>query len=152
VHGRQIAFEQPETTMARTIPVLGAALAALALASSCASSGPGPDERMSERLALFERHAGPPVDKFRFWDMKRFEVLGDYTVAVWTTIDDAWLITVMAPCTGLEYANSIGLSSTQRQVYQRFDVVQFDDQRCRIREIRSVDGRALDAEEDALRR
>ena len=135
-------------------PILkGAAVAVLAalLASACASTRAPPLERMGERYALYDRFAGPPVDKFRFWDMKRFEVLGENALAVWTTIDDAWLITVANPCDGLEFANSVGLSSTNRHVYQRFDTVSFDAQRCRIREIRPVDGDALEAAEDRER-
>jgi len=134
-----------------TSPILrGATIAVVSamLASACASTRAPPLERMGERYALFERFAGPPVDKFRFWDMKRFEVLGENALAVWTTVDDAWLITVMNPCDGLEFANSVGLSSTNRHVYQRFDTVQFDQQRCRIREIRPVDGDALEAAEE----
>lgn len=115
----------------------------IAVLAACASSGASPDQRRSDRLALLEEFAGAPVSRFDFWDMKRFEVLGEYEVAVWTTINDAWLIRVRKPCTGLEFAQGLGLTSTNRTVYRNFDAVVFGDQRCRIAEIRPVDGAAL---------
>jgi len=112
------------------------------LLAACAGRG-GPDESMARRYDFVQRFAGPPVDSFHFWDMKRFEVLGDYDLVVWTTLDDAYLIRVERPCTGLVFTKAVGLSSTQRRVHQRFDTVNFDRQRCGIEEIRTVDGRAL---------
>ena len=135
---------------ATVVRLFSTTLLALSLAA-CASAGRAPAERMSDRLALYQAHAGAPVERFQFWDMKRFEVLGETTLAVWTTIDDAWLITVMRPCVGLEFAHGIGISSTQRHVNQRFDTVNFDNQRCRIAEIRPVDGAALERAEDGRR-
>lgn len=109
---------------------------------ACASNG-GPDERMARRHDFVQQFAGPPVESFHFWDMKRFEVLGDYDLMVWTTLEDAYLITVERPCPGLVFAKGVGLSSTQRRVHQRFDTVNFDQQRCDIQQIRELDGKAL---------
>lgn len=127
--------------LARARGVLLAVGAAVSVAA-CAGSG-GPAERRAERLAEYERHAGAPVDSFHFWDMKRFEVLGERQLAVWTTIDDAWLLTVRKPCPGLEFASAVGIGSTQRRVSARFDTVNFDGMRCQIETIRPVDGDAL---------
>ena len=128
----------------RGIRAIGAAMliAGALLLQACATTE-GPKERMADRLAFVERFTGPPVDSFHFWDMKRFEVLGEHALMVWTTIDDAYLITVERPCNGLVFARGVGLSSTQRRVHQRFDTVNFDNQRCDIAGIRPVDGDAL---------
>jgi hypothetical protein len=64
---------------------------------------------------------------------------------VWTTLHDAYLIEVDAPCTGLEFAQTIGLSSTNKRVHRRFDAVLLENQRCRIERIVEVDGRGLRA-------
>lgn len=114
--------------------------------SLTACAGPGPRERMAERLLEFERHAGAPVRDFHFWDIDHWEALGADTIVVWTRVNEAWLIRVKRPCNGLEYASVVGLSSTNNRVSRSFDAVLFEHQRCRIDEIRPVDGRALKVE------
>ena len=42
-------------------------------------------------------------------------------------------------------ADEVGLSSTAQRVYRRFDDVIFEQQRCRIDEIRPIDVKALKA-------
>ncbi|HET6603859.1 MAG TPA: DUF6491 family protein [Xanthomonadaceae bacterium] len=125
--------------------VLGVLATGIALTACARGSGEyrGPEARMADRLAFYERFAGPPVDSFHFWQLLRFETLGEYTVAVWPTLDEAYLVQVRKPCQGLEFAQSIGLSSTQHRVHQRFDTVSFREQKCRIAQIRPVDGLAL---------
>ncbi|MBD8526485.1 DUF6491 family protein [Pseudomarimonas arenosa] len=127
-------------------------LSALALAaglSACATTSPG--DRMAKRLALFEEVAQAPVKSFHFWQMHRWEALGRSHVAVWTRLDTAYLIEVDQPCSGLDFTSAIALSSTQNRVHSRFDDVRFEDQRCRIAEIRPVDVAALKKAEHAAR-
>ena len=121
---------------------LSALLVAL-FVSACA--GPGPLKRMEARLAEVESVSGAPVESFHFWRLDRWEPLGRKHVAVWTRIDEAWLIEVQEPCSGLDFAQVIGLSSSGQRVYQRFDDVLFDKQRCRIAQIRPIDVKALRA-------
>lgn len=115
--------------------------------SACAAQGPR--EREAENLAEFTRHAGAPVESFHFWRLDRWETLGRDHLVVWTRMNEAWLLRVMEPCNGLEFANALALSSTNNRVYRSFDAVLFDKQRCRIAEIRPVDGKALKAERRA---
>ena len=122
---------------------------ALLLASGCATSLPGPAERMAKRLAEVERHAGAPVEQFHFWDMDRWETLGRFAIAVWTNPNEAYLITVRPPCAGLDFADAVGVTSTGRRVSQQFDFVTFEHQRCRIAQIRPVDVKGLKAERRA---
>lgn len=112
------------------------ALAALVLAA-CAN--PERAERKAERLALFEESAGKPLKSFHFWNLDRFETLDRTRVVIWTRPNKAYLLNVEEPCVGLEFAHALGVSSTQNRVHNRFDNVFFDDQRCRIRQIREVD-------------
>lgn len=117
-----------------------------------ATERPGPRERAAQRLAEAERHAGAPVEDFHFWDIQRWEHLGPLEVLVWTRLNEAWLLKLQRPCTGLDYATGIGLTSTANRVHRRFDAVVFEQQRCRIGEIRPVDGKALKAERRATAR
>ncbi len=119
-------------------------LVCLTLLAACATS-PGPREREAARLAEFEAVAGEPVDSFNFWDLQRWELLGPQSVAVWTRVNQAWLIDVELPCFGLEFAPAIALSSSQNRVSRRFDSVLFGRERCQISQIRPVDGKALKA-------
>jgi hypothetical protein len=109
--------------------------------SGCASVGPR--ERIAARLAEVEAHAAAPVDSFRLWRLDRWESLGRTRLLVWTRPNEAWLLTVDEPCNDLEYAHGLSLTSSVGQVKRRFDSVVLERQRCRINEIRPVDGRAL---------
>lgn len=110
-----------------------------------ACSSPGPAERQARRLQLVQDVAGAPVESFHFWRLDRWEPLGRRHLAVWTRLDTAYLLQVDEPCSGLEFTVTIGLSSTGQRVYQRFDDVFFEHQRCRIAEIRPIDVKALKA-------
>lgn len=118
-------------------------LIALVVLAGCAGSGVR--ERSLARLAEVQSVAGEPVESFHFWRLDRWEGLGPAHVAVWTQVNEAWLIEVKEPCQGLEFATVIGLSSSVQRVYSRFDDVRFENQRCRIAEIRPIDVKALRA-------
>lgn len=123
---------------------VAALLLVLTVLSACAANSPR--EREAQRLEQVERHAGPEVDDFRFWQMQRWERLGPQHLIVWTRINEAWLLRVQKPCSGFEFAHTIALTSTLNRVHRRFDALLFEQQRCRIEQIRPVDGRALKLE------
>lgn len=127
--------------MSRRLPHL-TLIAAMLVVAACASTREGPSEREAAKLELYRQFAGAPVRDFHFWRMDRWDVLGEYHLAVWTNTSDAYLVQVSKPCFGLDFANTIALTSTQQRVYARFDSVLFERQRCRIAEIRPVDGKA----------
>lgn len=124
-------------------------IAVLALAA-CATAPRS--ERVAERRALFERHAGAPVDSIRSFRMDRFETLGADALAVWASPGRVYLLTVRGPCAGLEQRFAIGITSTSAIVRARFDAVTFTEQpsrmfqRCPIETIRPVDFAAVRAE------
>lgn len=131
----------------RHAPNLFARFIVLALLATsigvCAAATPR--ERSASRLVEFEAVAGAPVESFHFFTLQRFELLGPQTIAVWTRVNKAFLIDVHRPCPGLEFAGGIGLSSSQNRVSTRFDAVQFNRERCQIKQIRPIDARALKA-------
>ncbi|HJT98251.1 MAG TPA: DUF6491 family protein [Rhodanobacteraceae bacterium] len=97
-------------------------------------------ETQQRNLERFERYAGAPVGEFDFWSLYKFQVVGPENVVVWSTIKDAYLLSVDSPCPRLEFANAIGVTSQQRHVVSsKFDYVTFGHDRCKIREIRPID-------------
>jgi hypothetical protein len=97
-------------------------------------------------------YAGAPIDSFTYFG--RFEgwrSLGDHKVVVWTGVNDAYLLTLEKPCSELEFADRISISTAQAgSVTSGFDTVNIGrHQRCRITEIRPVDYKAVKAAERA---
>lgn len=97
-------------------------------------------------LARFQQFAGEPVDRIRSFTLTDWRSLGPTHLAVWRGPRDAWLIRVAEPCLGLEFAHTIGLTTSGGTVSARFDRIEFRDslgssrrEQCRIEEIRVVD-------------
>ncbi|MGH8139333.1 MAG: DUF6491 family protein [Steroidobacteraceae bacterium] len=113
-------------------------LVVAALLSACA--GIPRQERDHEQLERYVKYAGPPVDHFTYLGRyDGWQSLGRYQLVLWTTINDAYLITVLPPCEDLQFTQRIGLTSTAHTVSARFDNVLVRHWRCQISEIRPVD-------------
>ncbi|HEY4212029.1 MAG TPA: DUF6491 family protein [Steroidobacteraceae bacterium] len=110
----------------------------LALLSACADI-PLSHREEAER-ARYLQYAGAPIDEFTY--LGRYDswtALSKDEVVVWTTINNAYLITVAQPCTDIMFVQRIGLTSTLHTVSKRFDFVKVHGQNCFIKEIRPVD-------------
>lgn len=117
-------------------------IAAIVLASVVAAPAAVAQTRATQEqnLERFEKYAGAPVDEFDFWSLYKWQLVGPEKVVVWSTISDAYLITVAKPCAGLEFARGIGVTSKQRHIVSRkFDDVTYGNGRCQIAEIRPID-------------
>jgi hypothetical protein len=128
--------------------------AAAALVAGCGSKGPTP----SERLQLYQSHAGPPVTRFRLTRTFTWTPLGDQAVAVWPRINEGFLLEFRSRCSGLAHSRNISLSNSGDWVTARFDSVQLrgsmstvGTQQCRIWTIRPLDGRTLNDARRELR-
>jgi len=134
--------------MSHRIRVLLAVTAAAAL-SACA----GMPKRESEQATLdrYMDFAGQPVESFSY--LGRFDSwrsLGRDKLVIWTSLNNAYLLTVQQPCQDLEFANRIGLTSTTGTVSRGFDAVRVGrHERCTITEIRPVNYKDLRAAERA---
>ena len=114
-------------------------LVTVALLSGCAAQI-ALNQRETKRAELYQKYAGPPVDSFTY--LGRYDSwtsLGQNQVVVWTTINQAYLITVRSPCPELPFAQHIGLTQTQHTVSQRFDFVIVGRDKCWIQTIQPVD-------------
>ena len=100
----------------------------------------------AENLARFEQFASAPVDNFTMWKMYQFQLLGPDTVAVWSGVNDVYMLKVEQPCINLENAKAIVVTSKmQHQVNKKLDFVNFGSQRCQILEIHPIDYKAMKA-------
>jgi hypothetical protein len=92
----------------------------------------------------FLQYAGAPVDSFtwltRYYD---FKPLGNQQVVMWTSINDAYLLTVTPPCVGLDFVNGVRLTTTQRTVTRGVDGLLVQGQKCFITQIRPIDYLAM---------
>jgi len=119
------------------------ALAVLSITSAHADTR----KTQQENLARFEKYAGAPTDQFEFWSLYKWQLVGPGKVVIWPTINDAYLVTVESPCPGLEWANSIAVTSKEsHMVSTRFDFVKYDKGQCRISEIRPIDYKRMIAD------
>ena len=116
--------------------------AAIALAAIVATPAAFAQTRATQQknLERFEKYAGAPIDEFDFWSLYKYQLVGPEKVVVWSTVNDAYLISVAKPCVGLEFARGIGVTSKQRRIVSRkFDYVTYGNGRCQIAEIRPID-------------
>lgn len=119
-------------------------LMSLLLVTACAGQ---PSMTTSERLDLYRAHAGDPVSSFQFtgrlWGWRS---LGDSALAVWTRSNQGYLIELAGRCQDLQFAHSIGLTSSVGRVSAGFDrvIVRLPSNRnpnrvgCSIRTIRPI--------------
>jgi hypothetical protein len=139
----EVSLSNEEFAMVRSILM---AISLLALAG-CASSNV--EQRLAERIALYERHAGAPVDSIPALRMRGFETLGAQAIVVWSDPSRMYLLSLDRPCFGLELRYTVAVTSSGGFVRPRFDAVTFIEQpsrmlqRCVIESIRPVDAIAL---------
>ena len=128
-----MVFDAPKLRLILTT----SALAFLALLSAC-SDIPLKHREEAER-ARYLQYAGAPIDEFTY--LGRYDswtALSKDEIVVWTTINDAYLITVAQPCTDIMFVQHIGLTSTLHTVNRRFDFVKVSGQNCFIKQIQPV--------------
>lgn len=125
---------------------------ALALAlCACATSA----ERLQykqEELAIYEKHAGAPVDHIRSFRLLGWQPAGDTSILLEARLNEWYWIEVDPPCFDLPYAQKIGFKMTMNTLQSRFDDLLVGPEQCRIRSIRPIDYRAAREELAALRR
>jgi hypothetical protein len=112
-------------------------LLSVAVLSACAAQGPRErDEQMLERYLEF---AGPPVESFSYLGrVNGWNALGDDQLVIFTSVNDAYLLSLASPCRDLQFAKNIRINATGSTVHSRFDTVRVD-QTCQITQIRPVD-------------
>ena len=96
-------------------------LVTLLLVTACAGQ---PTMTPAERLELYRSHAGEPVSSFLMrGNLWGWRALGDGALAVWTRSNEGYLIELTGRCPDLQFAHSIGLTSSVGRVSAGFDRV-----------------------------
>lgn len=127
------------------------AIAALASAMAVVALAKSPKQRDAENLALFQRYASPPQDSMHYFRTEGFQYLGenaqgDVALALWTGPNIVWLLTLQSPCTNLDFARAIALTSFSGSVHARTDSVKYGrGWQCRIETIQKVDYKSVRA-------
>ena len=118
-----------------------AILAALAAVTLVAAGAALADTAkvMAENLARFEKFAGKPQDAVTVFQLQGWQALGDDHIAIWTGVNDVYLIRVAKPCINLSWSNGIGIQPHMNQLRTRFDNVYVHGMPCQIESIRKVD-------------
>ena len=118
-----------------------AILAALAAVTLVAAGAALADTAkvMAENLARFEKFAGKPQDAVTVFQLQGWQALGDDHIAIWTGVNDVYLIRVAKPCINLSWSNGIGIQPHMNQLRTRFDNVYVRGMPCQIESIRKVD-------------
>ena len=118
-----------------------AILAALATVTLVAAGAALADTAkvMAENLARFEKFAGKPQDSVTVFQLQGWQALGDDHIAIWTGVNDVYLIRVAKPCINLSWSNGIGIQPHMNQLRTRFDNVYVHGMPCQIESIRKVD-------------
>ena len=110
----------------------------VAIIAAC--SGIPLKQRQDEERDRYHQYAGAPIPQFTY--LGRYDgwtPIDRYELVVWTTINDAYLITVLPPCEDLLFTNHIGLTQTAHTVSQRFDFVKVHGMNCFIKSIQPID-------------
>jgi len=137
--------------MKRLIAILILAAAAAGCASTRLSD--------AEQLAMYREHAGESVKDFHYFgSLNGWTPLGDRALAVWTRPSQAYLLELMGPCAGLDFALGISVTNQMGMVSTHFDQVIVHDSNsaihipCRIQEIRPLDVKGLRQAQSELRK
>lgn len=124
---------------------------ALALALTLAACSGIPqratDQPVPQKYQKYLQYAGAPIDRFTY--LGRYDswvAISNTQLVVWTTFDNAYLLTVLEPCINLRFANRIALTDTTNTVNSRLDFVIVGRERCQITEIRPVDDKKMRAD------
>jgi hypothetical protein len=123
--------------------VLCIAMALLAVACSGIPQRKN-DQQLQEQ---YLQYAGTPIHQFTYLShYDSWHALSRTQLVVWTTMNDAYLLTVREPCINLQFTQRIGLSNTAGTVNNGLDFVLVDHDRCQITEIRPIDYKKMRAD------
>ncbi len=100
-------------------------------------------ESDADQLARYMDYAGESIESFTLLGgVDSWQSLGSNRLIVRSGVNKAYLLTVAEPCTDLDFANAISLTSTGSTVSRGFDSVRVGRERCQITDIRPVDYKA----------
>ncbi|MCE7031671.1 DUF6491 family protein [Lysobacter sp. GX 14042] len=135
------------------------AVMAVAIVSGLAACATGSSLSDTQKLALYQRNAGEPVAKIRYFGTPRsWEPVGDQALVVWVRGNEGYLFTLDAQCPDLSFGRAISIGDQTGDVFAGFDSVRVlgatataPGLACRIRTIQPLDRAGLKEDEKAIR-
>jgi Family of unknown function (DUF6491) len=125
---------------------LTAIILAAFLASACATTGGGLERSKGEKLySRYEPYLGEPVHSFTALQHDSWQPISRTQLVLWTTFDDAYLLTVTGNCYDLPFAQTVGVTSTASAI-STLDSVIVRGNRCPITQIQPIDVERMKAD------
>ena len=122
---------------------LTAIILAAFLASACATTGGGIERSKGEQLlSKYEPYLGEPVDRFTAFRPDSWQPISRTQLVLWSTMNDAYLLTVWDTCWDLPFAQTVGVTSTGSSITKLDSVIVRGD-RCQIVQIQPIDVRRM---------
>jgi Family of unknown function (DUF6491) len=112
------------------------------LASACAMQN-GVERTKGERLlSRYEPYIGAPVKSFTAFRQDSWQPISRTQLVLWTSINDAYLLTISNNCPDLKFANSVRVTSTGSSI-STHDRVIVRGNSCWIQTIQPIDVRQM---------
>lgn len=122
---------------------------AAVLTSACAATGESLKRSSGEQLlSKYEPYVGEPVDRFTAFRYDSWQPISRTQLVLRTTINDAYLLTLLGSCPDLPYVDTVRVSSTGSTV-STFDNVIVRGIRCPIQKIQPIDVERMREDEKA---
>lgn len=131
-----------------SLALMALALTPVLTLTGCAS---GPSRHTDDVKLNYRDYAGPPVEQITAMrGVDSWTPVSRNEIVIWTGINEAYLLKVWDACPDLQFANTISVSQTGRQI-SKFEKVRVRDQTCPISEIRPVDVKQMKADRKAAK-
>jgi hypothetical protein len=128
---------------------LTAIILSAALAGASVTTGHAAEPTKGEKLySKYEPYLGEPVKSFTALQHDSWQQISRTQLVLYTTINDAYMLTVDNNCPELPFAQTIGVTSTTSSI-TTFDSVLVRNDRCRIMQIQPIDVRRMKADKNA---
>ena len=128
-----------------TAIILSAALAGASITTGYAEEGTTKGEKLYKQ---YEPYLGEPVKSFPAMQKDSWQQISRTQLVLYTTINQAYLITVDNNCPELPVAQTIGVTSTTSSI-TTFDSVLVRNDRCQIKQIQPIDVKRMKADKNA---
>lgn len=125
-----------------------ALLATTALMAGCA--GGTAISRSEQALEKYEPYIGEPIRGFTAFRIDSWQTVDRDHLILWTSMNDAWLITIGGSCPDLMFTDRIRVTSTGSQV-STFDKVIVRGDTCLIDTIQPINVRQMKADREAAK-
>lgn len=114
------------------------AIAATLLAGTAGMATAAGQMEGSRDIHAYQKAAEAEVSTMPAGPMVDWQALDGHTLAVWTSNDKPWLVSVDSSCSGLASARSVEFTSQGREITAGKDSLKVGNSDCRVESIRPV--------------